>query len=92
MGTGDYAALADYYAKQVELTPDNLELRLRLGHSLTKAGRLNDAETALEEATTRAPENVDARLALIEIYRTAGKSAKVAEQLETLIKQRLEQS
>jgi tetratricopeptide (TPR) repeat protein len=85
--SGDYAALADYYAVQVEKKPDEIELRMRLGRSLAKAGRLNEAETALTEAVKLAPENAETRLVLIDVFKSAGKADKAALQLEALVEQ-----
>lgn len=85
--SGDYAALADYYLKQVEKTPDEIELRMRLGQTLAKAGRLNEAESALLDSIRLAPENADARLALVEVLKSAGKAEAAAEQLEALVQQ-----
>ncbi len=84
---GDYSALADYYAERVERQPDEVALRLRLGQSLAKAGRINEAETSLRETVDRAPDGVDARLALIDVLKTAAKAEAAAEQFERLVEQ-----
>ncbi len=84
---GDYSALADYYEDQVEQQPDEIALRLRLGQSLAKAGRLNEAESSLRESVRRAPEDVDARLALIDVLKTAAKAEEAVEQFEQLAEQ-----
>lgn len=84
---GDYSALADYYAERVEQHPDELALRLRLGQSLAKAGRINEAETSLRETVRRAPDDVDARLALIDVLKTAAKAEEAAAQFERLVEQ-----
>ena len=84
---GDYSALADYYAKRVEQQPDEVALRLRLGQSLAKAGRINEAESSLRETVDRAPDDVDARLALIDVLKTAAKAEAAAEQFEHLVEQ-----
>lgn len=84
--SGDYSALADYYATLVEKRPDEIALRLRLGQSLAKAGRINDAETALRDTVAKAPEDVQSRLALIDIFKAAGKQDQAAEQFEQLVK------
>jgi len=84
--SGDYSALADYYAALVEKRPDEIALRLRLGQSLAKAGRINDAEAALRETVAKAPEDAQSRLALIDIFKAAGKPDQAAEQFEQLVK------
>ncbi len=83
--SGDYAALADYYAKQVATNPDDVDTRLRLGRSLAKSGRLNEAAQSLLATIELAPENVDARLTLNDIYRLSAKPAEAAKQYEALV-------
>ncbi|MEM6472900.1 MAG: tetratricopeptide repeat protein, partial [Planctomycetota bacterium] len=83
--SGDYAALADYYAKQVESQPDEIELRLRLGQTQNKAGLLVDAEKTLRDAVALAPSNVEPRLAYIDLLQTSGKLDDAGEQLRALV-------
>lgn len=84
---GDYAALADYYARQVEKNPDQVDCRLRLGRSLAKAGRLNEAVEVLQKTTQLAPLNADARSTLVDVLMKSGDAKSAAEQLELLIEQ-----
>lgn len=83
--SGDYTALADDYAQQVEQRGDDLSLRLRWGQTLARAGRLNDAETVLQQAVQLAPADHDLRLALIDTLNTAGKPEQAALQWEELV-------
>jgi len=85
--SGDYSALADYYARQVEQRPDEIALRLRHGQALAKAGRVGEAEAALQQCIQLAPGDVDARLALIDVLKSAGKTEQVVEQWEQLVAQ-----
>ncbi len=85
--SGDYSALADYYARQVEQRPDEIALRLRHGQSLAKAGRIGEAEAALLQSIRLAPGDADARLALIEVLKSAGKAEQAVEQWEQLAQQ-----
>lgn len=84
---GDYAALADYYDAQVKQNPGELELRMRLGQTLAKAGRLNEAETTLRKTVELAPQNADARVALADVLLLSGKANLAARQLERLVEQ-----
>ena len=85
--SGDYSALADYYARQVEQRPDEIALRLRHGQTLAKAGRVDEAEKALAESIRLAPGDTDARLGMIDVLKSAGKSEQVVEQWEQLAEQ-----
>ena len=85
--SGDYGALADYYRESLEKQPDDLDVRLRLGRTLAKAGRLKDAVATLEKAIELAPESIDARLGLIQILRTSGQPGAAAEQFQALAEQ-----
>ncbi len=86
LASGDFSALADYYAKQVQARPDDLDAMMRLGRALMRAGRLVEAETSLTTAAQRAPENVEVRLVLIDVLRAAGKPSELVKQYETLTK------
>lgn len=83
--SGDYAALADYYAGQVKANPDQLDLRMRLGNTLAKAGRLNEAETVLKDAVTIAGDDDGPRLALTDLLQSSGKYAAAAAQLQAMV-------
>ncbi|TWU06369.1 DUF1583 domain-containing protein [Stieleria varia] len=85
--SGDYAALADYYADQLAKQPDALELRMRLGQVQSKAGLLADAEKTLVETVELAPTETEPRLALIDLYQATAKTADAAEQLRVLVEQ-----
>ena len=65
--SGDYDALADYYQKQLKDRPDDLTLQTRLSTILVSAGRLTEAKDILEASIRRAPKDIDARLALIDL-------------------------
>lgn len=85
--SGDYAALADYYAAQVRSQPDALELRMRLGQVQSKAGLLADAEETLTETVKLAPSETEPRLALVDLYQGTAKYTEAAEQLRILVEQ-----
>ncbi|TWT99015.1 tetratricopeptide repeat protein [Neorhodopirellula pilleata] len=85
--SGDYAALADYYAGQLAKQPDAMELRMRLGQVQSKAGLLADAEKTLVETVELAPTETEPRLALIDLYQATAKTAEAAEQLRVLVEQ-----
>lgn len=84
---GDYSALADYYAQQLEQDPDDLDARMRFGRALSRAGRINESIETLEAAVERAPDDADVRLELINVLRGAGRYSDVAGQLRTLSQQ-----
>ncbi len=82
--SGDYTALAEYYAQQAKDNPDDVDTQLRFGRTLAKAGRLVEAGETLQAVAKRAPENVDVRLALVDVYKVSGKVDEAAKQLEKL--------
>jgi len=85
--SGDYSALAGYYAKQVDKQPDALELRLRLGQVQSKAGLLDDAEKTLRATVALAPTQTEPRLALVDLLQATANHAGAAEQLRILVQQ-----
>ncbi len=85
--SGDYNALADYYAQQVKEQPDALELRMRLGRVQSKAGLLVDAEKTLRACVELAPTQSEPRLALVDLMQATGKYADAAVELRELVQQ-----
>lgn len=85
--SGDYGALAIYYAKQVKQQPDALELRMRLGQVQSKAGLLVDAEKTLRACVELAPTQIEPRLALVDLLQATAKYADVAGELRVLVEQ-----
>ncbi len=83
---GDYSALADYYVIQAALYPDDLDTLNRSGRALLNAGRLVEAETVMLTAIRLAPDDVEVRLALIDVFHAKNIPAEVAKQYETLAK------
>ena len=83
--SGDYGALADYYKKKLADSPDNLALQVRLGRVLVSARRLDEAAETLDAAVTRAPDDPDVRLALIDVLVRKGDRAGAAKQYEQLV-------
>ena len=84
--SGDYSALAEYYAEQTKQSPNDVDANLRYGRTLAKAGRLGEAADVLRGIVNRAPQNVDVRLSLIDVYTELGESSLAADQYQTLAK------
>lgn len=82
--SGDYDALADYYQSQLDDRPDDLALRTRLSRIMITAGRLTEAKSLLETAISRAPDDGEARLTLIDVLVNQGDIAAAAKQFEEL--------
>ncbi|MEM9368401.1 MAG: tetratricopeptide repeat protein [Planctomycetota bacterium] len=85
LSSGDYDGLAEYYRGKLAESQDNLSLNVRLGRILVSAGRLDDAETTLKEATERAPDDASVRLALIDVLIKKAEMDAAAQQFEQLV-------
>lgn len=85
--SGQINALADYYQQRLNQDTDNLELMIRLGRVLVSAGQLEDAETTLNNAVKRAPEDVNVRLTLVDILVRQNHVSAAAAQYQQLAKQ-----
>ncbi|MCO8121797.1 tetratricopeptide repeat protein [Stieleria sp. TO1_6] len=84
--SGDVDALADYYQQQLTGRPDDLVLRIRLARIMVTAGRLTEAQRLLESAVQRAPDDIDARLTLIDVLVQQNAIPAAAEQFQELEK------
>ncbi len=65
---------------------DNPQVRSVLGHSLLRAGRLDDARTELEAALRRTPNSVGAAMPLAMLYLRTGETAKAVTLAQSLAK------
>ncbi|QDV42018.1 tetratricopeptide repeat protein [Stieleria neptunia] len=83
---GSFDALIEFYSAEVERLPDDLSLRIRLGQIQTLAGRLDLARQTMQTAVDRAPGDVAARLALIDILDRADRPAETSPQFEALVR------
>ncbi|PQO43757.1 ATP-binding protein [Blastopirellula marina] len=68
----------------LEVSPDNIPLRLHLARTLADLGRTQECEAELKTALTYDPHNVDAKLALAEFYVKAAKTSHAIVILEEL--------
>ncbi|TWT32764.1 ATP-binding protein [Blastopirellula retiformator] len=68
----------------LEVSPDNIPLRLHLARTLADLGRTQECEQELKTALTYAPNNVEAKLALAESYVKAAKTSHAIVILEEL--------
>lgn len=55
--TGDYAGAAEYYARALDMDPDNVRLELLRGHSLLEAGRVSEALKCYYKVDYLAPDS-----------------------------------
>lgn len=70
---GDYEAAARYYARALEIAPQQVGFALGLSASRFAAGKVDEAIAALEAITQRMPDFLDARVQLIGMYVDAGR-------------------
>ena len=85
--SNNYVALSDYYAKQVEKRPADVELKIRLGRALLSAGRLNDAKQTLQAAVKTSPTDATVRMSYVDILNHVGDGNEAAKQLQVLVDQ-----
>jgi transitional endoplasmic reticulum ATPase len=65
----------DSLRQAIELSPDNIPLRLHLAESLLGKGMFEDAEQTYREALRRAPDNEQIKLGLANAYYQQGKNS-----------------
>ncbi|MEZ6061325.1 MAG: tetratricopeptide repeat protein [Planctomycetaceae bacterium] len=85
--SGDYADVAQYYLRQLEKRPDDLDAMIRLGRFLSLNGQTTESREWFERAIRLAPSSVELREALIqELVRQDDFAAAIAQyqQLEKL--------
>ena len=82
--SGDYDALASYYQRKLDETPDDVALQIRLGRILVSARRLGQATEILRAAVEKAPTDIDVRLGLIDVLVNQGDMAAASTEFEEL--------
>lgn len=70
----------------LQLSPDNVPLRLHLADSLLSAGRFQESETEFRQALSRSPGDARIQLGLARAYEGLGKPSHALAILETLLK------
>lgn len=85
---GDYEAAVRYYARALEVAPEQTGFALGLSASRFAAGKIDEAITALEAITREAPEFLDARTQLIGMYVDAGRHNAAQAAATTLLRER----
>lgn len=86
-GYGDIAAALPLSRRVVELAPDYIPARLRLGDSLLKTNRTAEAAAAYEQVVQRERDNPYARLGLARLDLEAGRLEAARQRLEQLVNQ-----
>lgn len=84
-GYGDMDAALPLWQKAVELAPDYIPARLRLGDALLKANRAADATAAYEAVLQRDRDNAYAQLGLARLDLEAGRLEKARTRLEQIV-------
>lgn len=69
---GDHESAARYYARALEIAPEQVGFALGLSASRFAAGKVDEAIAALETITQQMPDFLDARVQLIGMYVDAG--------------------
>jgi len=72
----------------LQLSPDNVPLRLHLAASLMGLSRLDEAEKEFREVLSRAADQADARVGLADCYYRQGKATQALVIVEDLVKRR----
>ncbi|WP_372894524.1 tetratricopeptide repeat protein [Stieleria sp.] len=83
---GSFDALIEFYSAEVQRLPDDLSLRIRLGQIQTLAGRSDLARKTMLTAVEKAPGDISARLALIDVLDRADRPADTSPHFEALVR------
>ncbi|MDV6031190.1 MAG: tetratricopeptide repeat protein [Phycisphaera sp. RhM] len=83
---GSFDALIEFYSAEVQRLPDDLSLRIRLGQIQTLAGRSDLAQKTMQTAVERAPGDISARLALIDVLDRVDRPAEASPHFEALVR------
>lgn len=86
-GYGEIEPAAQLWRRVVQLAPEYLPARLRLGDCLLKANRPDDAAATYADVLKRSPADSYALLGLARIDLEAGRWDQARERLETVVKQ-----
>jgi predicted Zn-dependent protease len=86
-GYGDIEPAMQRWRRVVELAPDYLPARLRLGDSALKANRMDEAAAAYTGVLARDPQQPHAQFGLARVDLEAGREDQALERLEQLVKQ-----
>ena len=84
-GREDWETAAQSYAQLLALRPTDDTLRGRLGYTLLRAGRTDDAIKAFREACERAPSERNPREMLVSALRAAGRPGEALHELDVLL-------
>ncbi len=83
---GSFDALIEFYSAEVQRLPDDLSVRIRLSQIQALAGRLDLARQTMQTAVDRAPGDISARLALIDVLDRDDRPAEASSQFEALVR------
>ncbi len=86
-GYGEVEAALSLWQRTVELAPDYLPARLRLGDAALKANDLATAKTAYDAALKQAPNDPYAQLGLARLDLEAGRDSAARPRLEAIVRQ-----
>jgi tetratricopeptide (TPR) repeat protein len=84
-GREDWVLAASSYEQLLALRPTDDTLRGRLGYTLMRAGRTDDAIKAFREASERAPSEQNPREMLVSALRAAGRPGEALHELDVLL-------
>ena len=80
-GRGDHAAALEYLPRAWGMDPGNVGLLVQLARSAQRAGRLQDAQIALERAAELDAENPERVVELVRLYLARGSYMEAAMRL-----------
>ncbi len=86
-GYGEVEAAISLWQRTVELAPDYLPARLRLGDAALKANDLATAKAAYEGALKQSPDDPYAQLGLARLDLEAGRDSAARPRLEAIVRQ-----
>jgi tetratricopeptide (TPR) repeat protein len=68
--TGNIEEAITWYEKALQITPDDMDLRLDFASALASGGKMRDAELQYKKVTDAQPQNAFALLGLARLYRS----------------------
>jgi len=82
---GEFGRAIPLFKRAVDLSPDDSAFRNQLGVALFQSGDSNSAEATFQNLLTRDPDNVDALLNMVEVYRAQKRYGEAAQHVKRAV-------